>query len=194
MEELLGAQGLVCEPLNDGHFLMDFETGRDDDRLAKWLNNKAHRYQAEDLCRVSILRRQQGSEDIVGYFTLSAHSVKSEDVAKRDRAAEAENGSIVGSMRVYPALLLGKFALDTQFQGQKMGELMMGCVYEQHLDIAANSGIKFLVTEAQNENLKNYYANRFGFVAASNGVAGKIPLYKSTNGIRLDMKEIHERA
>lgn len=192
MEELLGAHGLVCEPLDEDHWLMDFETGRDE-RLDRWLNDKAHRYQTEDLCRVSILRKEGTPQTIVGYFALAAHSVESEDVARGDRVVDQVNGGMVGAMRAYPASLLGKFALDKEFQGGQMGALMMSCVYEQHLETAERSGVKFLVTEAQNKNLVDYYSGRYGFVAASNGVAGKTPLYKATSGIRLEMNAIRKR-
>lgn len=187
--DALSGSNYACSALNADHYLLDFECGRDSN-LADWLRSHAQAYQQEGLSQVWILHRTDDVDKVRGYFTLSAHMIRSNDVSRRDKVVHKDNGNRLAQFDQLPAQLLGKFALDREVQGQGVGALLMSCVYAVYLDVSAKVGSKFLVVDAHKPALALYYQNYYGFVQATNRSGPSMTLYRSSAGIREDMAKI----
>lgn len=173
---------------------MFFDTGRPCG-LSQWLSNKARIYQAEDLCQVWVLASCANEDDVLGYFTLSAHSLVTTSVEKSHRAASPQNRGVVGTHQALPAHLLGKFALDSSVQGRGVGPLLMACVYDRYLLSAQSGGSKLLVLEAREAALVEYYHGVYGFVAATGPpLGGLTTMYKTRASIRVDLDAVLQGA
>src|SRR5699024_4375810 len=158
----LQQHGLKCVPLSDEHFLMGFDCGRDSD-LTQWLNNQAHTYVKERLCNVWVLATEQDPETVCGYFTLSSHQILTADVTRRHRAVSSDNGYVVSSVTALPSQLLGKFAIDKQYQGSGLSALLMHFVYGTFIKSSRASAAKYLVLETNQHELVRYYSQQHGF-------------------------------
>jgi len=188
LDEVLSATGYSCAPLCQDHVLMDFECGHADSRgrsLADWLRDHGPAYQREKLCQVWILGHD-GRTDVLGYFTLSPHSIASESINRNDRFDDPSDANEVASLPLKPAFLLGKFALDRSVQGGKLGVLLMSCVYAVHLAAAQQTGGNFLVVDAREPELVSYY-EKFGFVRSRQVQNGLTSLYRPTSAIQADL-------
>lgn len=188
-DALLARNGYLCQPLHRDHVTMFFDTSRPCG-LAEWLNDKALIYQAEDLCQVWVLVSDENTNDVLGYFTLSAHSLETAAVSKDHRALSRQNRGIVGAHDNLPAHLLGKFALDGSLQGQGLGVLLMACVYDRYLQSAHSGGSKLLVLHTREPGLLAYYTKQYGFVAASGQPTGGLTaMYKTREGVQRDLDD-----
>ena len=107
------------EALTSDHLsVAQFDCGHGNS-LGSWLEDKALGYQKEHLCRVHVMIDEKNSDRLCGFFTLSAHQIITEEIARKDRRDDPKNGSIAGSLEGHPSLLLGKFALDRDYQGAR---------------------------------------------------------------------------
>ena len=188
LETLYEASGLACTPLCEDHFLLDFQCGHGN-ALAEWLQSKARAYQEENLCQVWVMHPKNEPERVTGYFTLSSHSVTSDVIMRKDRTVNKGNGNEVAAVGRMPAQLLGKFALDVAKQGSGHGQLLMLGVYSKYLEVAHNSGSKFLIVEAREPQLVSYYQDKYGFMVAAGQRDGVTSLYRATAGIQKDFGE-----
>lgn len=185
----------VCTRLNEDHYLQNFDCGRDSN-LTDWLQTKAHAYVEEGLCSVWVLSPAHDPEDVAGFFTLAAHEVRRDMAARRDRTNERRNGNIVGSLAAHPAHLLGKFAVDEQHQGSGLANLLMLRVYEKFLEASHYSAAKYLVLDAQEEGLVDYYQQRHGFsrsVQEPATATTSVRMYKLSASIREAVAEAQQR-
>ena len=108
--EFLRSKGFECRRIDDECLTDYFETS-DDDMLGAWLRNKGRVADSEGLATVWVLTGVDMTE-VLGYFTLSAHTILKRDVNRPDRFYDPRNGAMVGAYERVPAVLLGKFALD----------------------------------------------------------------------------------
>ena len=180
--------GYTCSLLTQDHFLMGFDCGHDHG-LDDWLNKYANAYQAEGLAQVRVLSPLGDPSSVIGYFTLAAHTIETSAIGRRDRHNDALNGNIVNSLGRLPATLLGKFALDKGCQGKGLGNLLMACVYAEHLEAARHAGCKYLVVEARVPRVVTYYQD-LGFTRSSGERDGLVSLYKATSVIKAEMNQI----
>ncbi len=191
VDALLEQQGYVCELLGEDHWFMNFDAGPRGAALTDWLNDHAAPYHAEGLCKVWILCPTDNPSDVLGYFTLSAHSVKVGDTGKRDRTVSKHNANRVNNLPSLPAQLLGKFTLDKALHGKGIGELLMLAVFDHYLQAEKTIGCKFLIVEAREEALADYYAKRHGFRRNKTPQGGLTALYLSTANLRLQYEQAH---
>lgn len=183
-DAVLDGTGYQCAPLSEDHFLMDFQCGHGDS-LATWLRDHAKAFQEEKLCQVWILSPAINDSQVLGYFTLSLHSIVPDLIRKADKYVDKRNANEVANVERIPAILLGKFALDESVQGRSLGTALMMCAYAAHLAAVTKAGGKYMIVEAREPELVSYY-ERFGFVAASAN-SSLVSLYRPTSAIEADM-------
>lgn len=187
----LADKGLQLRRLDDDHYVHFFDCGRDED-MNQWFVTKAMKWQDEDMCAVWVLSPANDAETVLGFFTLSAHQIVPSNVDKKHRAASNVNKAWVNNLQQpLPAQLLGKFALDKEYQGKTLGQILMACVYAKHVEAAEVAGAKFLVLDVQEDGLAAYYRTRFGFERSSR--AGEMAqMYRPTSVIREELGEVLE--
>lgn len=185
----LAQQSLSLRLLDEDHLVDWFDCGRDE-RMNDWLVERARRWQVENLSKVWILSTCDSPNEIVGFFTLSAHQVTPHSIPKAHRAQDSANKSWVNNLQTaFPATLLGKFALHTDHQKHGLGETLMLCAYVQHLVATSHSASKFLVLDVKNPDLSRYYKDKFGFLSVSSGDE-MVRMIKATSAIEKEISEI----
>jgi GNAT superfamily N-acetyltransferase len=152
----LAESTLRVEPLADRHDRVSFRCGSEE--LERYLQKQAGQDLRKRVSAVFILT--EDSRRIAGYYTLSAHQFRiddlPEDIAKR-----------LPRYGVMPATLLGRFAIATEFQRQGLGEaLLMDCL-ERSLRNAIQVASWAVIVDAKGTEAANFYT-KYDFIAFPN--------------------------
>jgi GNAT superfamily N-acetyltransferase len=94
-----------------------------------------------------------GGATIMGYYTLSATSVVLTDLPP-DLLKKA------GRYRTVPAVLLGRLTVDSPFQGQGIGDVLLGDALLRVLQISREAGVMLVIVDALNERVVGFYERR----------------------------------
>ncbi|TPW25831.1 GNAT family N-acetyltransferase [Pararhizobium mangrovi] len=118
------------------------------------LNHYLQRYANQDLKRslTRIYVLAEGSA-IIGYYSISAHSVRRDNLPEDIEAGPYED---------IPFLLLGRLAVDKRWQGQGYGDTLIVHAFHMTRQAASQIGILGMVVEAKDEKAADFYAG-FGF-------------------------------
>jgi GNAT superfamily N-acetyltransferase len=126
----------------------DFDCGVQ--ALNRYLQQFANQDQKRGLSKIYVIA---GDTRIIGYYSLSAHSVSRENLPP----------SIpIGNYRDIPFLLLGRLAVDKRFQGQGYGDAMIYHAFKTTKQLAEQVGILGMIVDAKDEKAVAFYL-RFGF-------------------------------
>ncbi|RJP18832.1 MAG: N-acetyltransferase [Candidatus Omnitrophota bacterium] len=115
-----------------------------------YLQKYANQDQKRSLTKVYVLT---DNETIIGYYSISAHSVLCEHLPENQRIGAYEN---------LPFLLLGRLAVDKKYQGRGYGDVLIHHAFETTLHAAEMLGVMGMVVEAKNEKITAFYEG-FGF-------------------------------
>lgn len=93
--------------------------------------------------------------DIIAYYTLSSYTIN---------ITNLDNAFAKGIPRypLLPATLLGRLAVDSTYQGQGIGELILIDALKRVLDATTQIASLAVVVEAINENAIRFY-QKYGF-------------------------------
>lgn len=115
-----------------------------------YLQQLANQDQKRNLTRIYVLTQDTR---IIGYYSISAHSVLSNDLPDKQRLAHYSN---------VPFLLLGRLAIDKEFKGQGHGAKLLFHAFKTTAEMAEKIGILGMVVDAKDEQAANFY-EKFGF-------------------------------
>ncbi len=121
--------------------------------LDDYLKRYARQNGENDSARVYVAVRPDDAR-VCGFFSLSAGEASVTDFSKRVAR---------GWPRDVPTIHLGRIAVDLDFQGQGLGDVLMGAAIEISLEVAVQVGVAAIELWALNENLLRFYA-RFDFL------------------------------
>lgn len=132
------------EPLHEDYHLDRFDCGND--QLSAWLQRHALHARGQGTRTYVLVEESTGS--IMGYFAIVPHMVAREDAPARiGRGAPAQ----------IPAVLLAKFALDTQVQGQGLGTEFLLKALTMIIEASRIAGGKLVVVDAVDERARAFY-------------------------------------
>jgi len=155
------------EPLDSQkHHRRDFDCGVK--ALNLYLKNFAGQDQKRSLSRVYVL---SNDSKIIGYYSISAHSVS------RDYLPDDVK---VGNYHDIPFLLLGRLAVDRQYQGQGFGGALIYHAFTTTIEAADRIGILGIIVDAKDERAIKFYEG-FGFKplqASPNRLVLPLPLIR----------------
>lgn len=140
------------EQLNKSHDKSLFDCG--EPSLDNYLQRYASQNVKNDSARVYVAVQPEIAR-ICGYFTLSASCVEVTNFAQRESR---------GWPRDVPTIHLGRIAVDREFQGQGLGEVLMGAAIETSIEVAEKIGVATIELWAFSEDLLRFYS-RFSFYA-----------------------------
>ena len=145
---------MQVQALAGDHDRQGFDCGRQE--LNDWLRQVARQHQDKGLSKTFVAIRDEAPTRICGYFALTL--------------AELENRHLPESWRKklpqrIPGVRLGRLAVDSQFQGKKLGELLLVDALTRAQRIYAEAGGIGLFVDAKDEQAAAYYRN-FGFEAS----------------------------
>ena len=140
------------EPLGPHHDRAAFSCG--DDALDRYLRQQAGQDARRRLAAPFVLI-ERATGRIAGYYTLSAANIQSverpDDMVRR-----------LPRYRTYPAVLIGRLAVDAHFQGQRIGELLLLDTLRRSLAASQQIAAMAVIVDAKNDAARAFY-ERYGF-------------------------------
>jgi GNAT superfamily N-acetyltransferase len=134
--------------LTPEHRLSEFDCG--DDTLNRWLTTKASHNQVEGASRTWVVTVD---DRVVAYYASSTAVILRAEATKR--AARNQPDPV-------PAVLLGRLAVDTKYQGQGLAAALLKHFIVKALDVAEVIGVRVLLVHAKDATAASFYA-RYGF-------------------------------
>ena len=119
------------------------------------LNNYLLQYASQDqkrsLSRVYVL--VTADNRIIGYYSICAHSVLRDNLPQELK---------VGGYDDIPFLLLGRLAVDTEYQGKGYGDTLIFDALNKTAEYAEHIGIFGMIVDAKSSKASSFYEG-FGF-------------------------------
>lgn len=134
--------------LANEHNIEGFDCG--DDTLNRWLAEKALHNQSEGGSRTWVVTDRAR---VVAYYASSTAVLLHAGATGRARRNQPDP---------LPALLLGRLAVDTKHQGERLREALLKHSIVKSLEVAQITGVRILLVHAQDENAASFY-RRYGF-------------------------------
>lgn len=137
--------------LNRTHDRRGFDCG--DESLNRFIRESALQDQERDLSRTTVFVSDEQEQRIIAFHTLLISQVVQEEIPNDKPKIKRE----------IPVILLGQLAVDIEFQGKGIGDMLLIDVQERIAEIAEVVGVRSLVLDARTEGLAAWYEQR-GFV------------------------------
>jgi ribosomal protein S18 acetylase RimI-like enzyme len=144
---------MQIRPLAGDHDRQGFDCGRQE--LNDWLRQVARQHQDKGLSKTFVAVREEAPTRICGYYALTLAELESRHLPESWRKKLP---------RRIPGIRLGRLAVDRQYQGKKLGELLLVDTLTRAQRIYAEAGGIGLFVDALDEQAAGYYRN-FGFEA-----------------------------
>lgn len=142
----------VIEPLTKRHDRESFSC--EDEQLNRYLQKQANQDRKRNIAAPFVLV-DEGSTRILGFYTLSALGINSEELP--DRITRK-----LPSYPQIPATLLGRLAVDESYSGQGFGKLLLMDALLRSLNQAREIAPHAVVVEAKNDAAVAFY-RKYGF-------------------------------
>lgn len=134
--------------LTGSHEVSEFNCGND--TLNDWLIKRALKNQNSGASRTFVIGQ---NNRVIGYYALASGSV--------ERMATPK--SIARNMpEPIPVMVLGRLAIDTRMQGQRLGSALLKDALLRTLSVSKNVGIRAILVHAISEDAKRFYLG-YGF-------------------------------
>jgi GNAT superfamily N-acetyltransferase len=134
------------EPLAQCHSREAFDCGVDS--LNVFLRAHAGQNARKDISRTYVITHE-GSDEVVGYYTISSSSVDFANVP-------TDLAKSLPKYRV-PTALLGRLVVDVRFQGQGLGRILLVDALKRILALADQIGIHAVAVHALDDRAASFY-------------------------------------
>lgn len=141
-------------PLTGRHDRLGFDCGRQE--LNDWLRQVARQHQDKGLSRTFVAIREDEPARICAYYALTLAELEIRHLPDAWRKKLP---------RRIPGVRLGRLAVERQYQGKGLGELLLVDALTRARRIYAEAGGIGLFVDALDEQAAGYY-RRFGFEVA----------------------------
>ncbi len=123
--------------------------------LNEYLKKYARQNSDKGIARAFVAMPDDGSNRILGYYTLSSSHIGFEELPDTYRKR----------MPRYPipAIRLGRLAVDQSMQGHGLGGILLIDALYRSLRVAEEIAVKVVIVDAKHEQAKQFYRH-FGFV------------------------------
>jgi GNAT superfamily N-acetyltransferase len=139
--------------LNKNHEKREFSCGIEP--LDRYIKEQAGQDECRHIAATYVLT-EINSRLIMGYYTLSASSIELSALPEVIRKKLPRYPTV-------PAALLGRLAVDQQYQGQNLGEYLLIDALKRGLDISHKMAAMAVVVHAKNDQAIRFYV-RYGFI------------------------------
>jgi GNAT superfamily N-acetyltransferase len=124
------------------------------------LNDYLQRYAGQNhkkgVAKTWVMVNQDRPEVPVGYYSISMA-----DLQQMSLSPEEKKGFPKYPL---PVIKIGKLAVDRQFQGQRLGELLLVDVFRRGIRISKEIGVVGFFVDAIDERAKRFYL-KYGFIS-----------------------------
>jgi len=145
---------MQVQALTGDHDRQGFDCGRQE--LNDWLRQVARQHQDKGLSKTFVAVREEAPTCICGYYALTLAELEPRHLPEAWRKKLP---------RRIPGVRLGRLAVDSQYQGKGLGELLLVNALTRAQRIYAEAGGIGLFVDALDEQAAGFYRN-FGFAAA----------------------------
>lgn len=145
---------MQIQALTGSHDRARFDCGRAE--LNGWLQQVARQHQDKGLSKTFVAVQDDEQTRICGYFALTLAELENQQLPENWRRKLP---------RRIPGVRLGRLAVDKQFQGKGLGELLLVNALTRARRIYQEAGGIGLFVDAIDEQAAGYY-QRLGFQAA----------------------------
>lgn len=139
--------------LTGNHDRQGFDCGQPE--LNDWLRHIARQHQDKGLSKTFVAILEDEPIRICGYYALTLTEVDTQSLPEARRKKLP---------RLIPGIRLGRLAVDTRFQGKRLGELLLVDALERVRFIHEHAGVAGLFVDAIDDKAAAFYAH-FGFEA-----------------------------
>ena len=139
--------------------------------LQNFLKHHAHDNQKRKLSITWILVQESEPCIPLGYISLACASIDVEDLNAGDKKGCPKYDR-------FPALLIGKFAIDDRYHGKGLGTQLMDYVYALTIKISENTGCRYLIVESKPSSAW-FYEEKCNFIRVRELEDGNILFYKN---------------
>ena len=145
--------------LSKEQLISGFDCGNAD--LNEFFNQDALQYKHQMLSE-TLFFRHKNSGKVVCAFSFSASGIKTSDLPGSRRKKVKEHIPREKSLKSYPAILIGRLGVATEFNGQGAGSQLMGIIKDYCL-INFSNFVRFLLVDAYNDPavINFYQRNKF---------------------------------
>lgn len=140
-------------PLTGSHDRQGFDCGRSE--LNDWLRNIARQHQDKGLSKTFVAVLDDAPLRVCGYYALTLTEVDTQYLPEARRKKLP---------RMIPGIRLGRLAVDVQYRGKRLGELLLVDALERVRLICQHAGVVGLFVDAIDDKAASFYAH-FGFEA-----------------------------
>ena len=144
----------TIEPLGPHHDRVAFSCGNAS--LDDFIKTKARKENELGYDAVFILVEGSGSAPIVGYYSLSSHSVTLDGI-------DAASRKKLPKYPVVPTTLVGRLARDLRFRGQGVGQFLLVDALKRALQSSEQVGSHAVAVDAIDDEAIAFYS-KYGFV------------------------------
>jgi GNAT superfamily N-acetyltransferase len=141
------------EPIADKHDLSAFASG--EPTLDDWLRRRARSNQASGASRTYVIAAQ---DRVIGFFTLASGAITLAEAPSRARRNMPDP---------IPMTVLGRLAIDREWQGRWLGRLLLRDAILRTSQAAAIIGVRGLLVHALSPAAKRFYESS-GFRCSPN--------------------------
>ncbi len=142
------------ESLGEQHLRLRAVFSCGEGALDRYLRERARREMEQRIAAVRVL--YDGEEDrLAGYYTLSAVAVERGDLPSAFTHR-------VARYRVYPATLIGRLAVDREYQGRRLGGRLLLDALARALSTSRQVASVAVITDAKDEDAQSFYEH-YGF-------------------------------
>ncbi len=146
---------LAPEPIQDYHHVNFFCSG--ETSLDDWLRQRALKNEILGASRTFVACTEKGGVNkVVGFYALAAGSVAHSQVSSKAKR---------NMPNPIPVLVLGRLAVDNQWQGHGLGASLLQDAVLRSKAAAEHIGARALLVHALSEDAKRFYKH-FGFQAS----------------------------
>jgi GNAT superfamily N-acetyltransferase len=138
---------MTIQKLESIHLKNDFSCGYD--LLDNYLKRQANQDIKRKLSSCHVLADEQNM--VKGYYTLSANSIKREDLP------EDLSKKLPPSYSDLPVVLLGRIAIDKSMQGKGFGEILLFDALKKCLDLSDEMGILAIIVDPIDDKAISFY-------------------------------------
>ena len=142
---------MQIQALTGNHNRQAFDSGSQE--LDNWLKRIARQHQEKGLSKTFVATDAESAGTIFGYYALTLSEIDNVHLPESHRK---------NLPRRIPGIRLGRLAVDKNYQGKKLGELLLVDALMRARRIFTEAGGIGLFVDALDLHAASYY-NRFGF-------------------------------
>jgi len=144
----------ISEPLNSTHEKSAFSCGKE--MLDDYLHKQANQDVKRKLAACFVIR--DGQTDLLkGYYTLSNNSIPLEVIPDEIRK------KLPKSYKTIPTTLLGRLAIDHNYQGQGIGKLLLIDALKRSYELSKAIGSFAVIVDPLDSEAEHFY-EKYGFI------------------------------